>query len=213
MKRLAPSLPGAWSAGILLALSSAPLAAQSTSPWRFAIGAGTVSESRAPAHFTSSLGAAASLQATYRFASRLGLRAEGSWSAVPARAFRSPPALNYPGLAVAPCPSSGCSFIPPRPARGHLGIAGASGAIVIPFSTRSSVGEYVLVGGGAYRDYTVPRTDDGWSTTSVLTTGAVELGYGMRFGARERFGIELRAHRFAAGSVRWLFPVALTVAF
>ena len=193
--------------GIALFLA-APLGAQSYHGWRLGLGAGLATPSRELQPLAASVGGLVSGALTSSAAMPFAVRVEGAVLWVPRRTNQR--------LPIVPCPpgSSGCIPQVPAPsdARGYLGMAGGSASLLKQWQ-RSDLGqEYIVVGGGVFRPFSEPRIG-GEPSPEAITVGSAHIGYGMRFGAAQRLGLELRYHRLGGGKKRWFVPMSLTLGF
>lgn len=195
-------------AAALVLGSASSAAAQDARRLGFSLGGGSVSASNSAGGVFHNVGATLSGMASVAIGPRLDVRAEVLWSVLPGAALGVPRQLIEN-----PCPPNALCFAQSvsEPVEGDVGIAGIGASLVLRLPVIRGSQPYVLGSTGAHRYYTVPHTADGWRAGPVLTTGVLTAGYGMRFGARRRYGVELRAQHFSAGLARWLFPAVATL--
>lgn len=203
---------------LALALASSSILRAQDASWTYTLAAGGLITSAPRAHVFDGAGGTITGSATFAVAPLLGIAVDGLWTILPAEAFRTPrqvtTSVNYcPPQSSCSCPP-GTFCVPASstsPVRGGAGLAGIGTSLVLGFPPGPGPQPYLLAGTGAYRAYTVPHSETGgWRAARVLTTGAETLAFGLRFGARERYGMELRAEHFNAGLVRWVYPMAIT---
>jgi hypothetical protein len=209
---LSSDMTSTWPARATLAaaafLLAAPLHAQSYHGWRLGLGAGPLTPSRQLQPLAASVGGLVSGALTSSAELPVAVRLEAALLWVPRRTNQR--------LPIAACPTGSTGCIPevpsPSSARGYLGMSGASGSLLWQWRSVDVGQDYLIFGGGVFRPFSEPRVGDG-PETEPSTVGSAHVGYGVRFGAAQRLGLELRYHRLGGGPKRWFIPMSLTFGF